>query len=165
MEKRFEQFRIASGLSKDDEDRQVSTLLYCLGEEAEDVLASTKIKDDEMKKYPSVLAKFEQFFQVRKNLIFERAKFNRRNQRENESTEEYLTVLHTMVKTCEYGGLQEELLHRLWNSRHRTVRSHADGSRSHARETKRKEWCANERPSQCKDGSCEVTSPRSLSRP
>ena len=81
--KRFEQFRIASGLAKDDEARQVSTLLYCLGEEAEDVLASTRITDDEMKKYSSVLTKFDKFFQVRKNVIFERAKFNRRNQREN----------------------------------------------------------------------------------
>ena len=30
--KRFEQFRVASGLCNEDESRQVSTLLYCLGE-------------------------------------------------------------------------------------------------------------------------------------
>ena len=35
--KRFEQFRVASGLSVENGSRQVSTLLYCLGEEAEDV--------------------------------------------------------------------------------------------------------------------------------
>ena len=35
---RFEQYRVASGLSKDSDARQVSTLLYCLGEVAEDVL-------------------------------------------------------------------------------------------------------------------------------
>ena len=36
---RFEQFKNASGLSSDKDDvRQVSTLLYCLGEGAEDVL-------------------------------------------------------------------------------------------------------------------------------
>ena len=39
---RFEQFRYASGLSDKDDARQISTLLYCLGEEAEDVLKSTK---------------------------------------------------------------------------------------------------------------------------
>ena len=38
--RRFEQFCIASGLSKEDEERQVSTLLYCLGEDADDVLTS-----------------------------------------------------------------------------------------------------------------------------
>ena len=41
--KRFEQYCVASRLSKDPEAKQVSTLLYCLGEEAEDVLSSTNI--------------------------------------------------------------------------------------------------------------------------
>ena len=29
--RRFEQFRVASGLSEESDERQVSTLLYCLG--------------------------------------------------------------------------------------------------------------------------------------
>jgi len=47
--KRFEQFRIASGLSAESEDRQVNTLLYCLGEEADDVLNLTNITDEARK--------------------------------------------------------------------------------------------------------------------
>ena len=39
----FEQFRVASRLNSKGDERQVRTLLYCLGEEAEDVLASTDI--------------------------------------------------------------------------------------------------------------------------
>ena len=39
--RRFEQFRVASGMSDDAPTKQISTLLYCLGEEAEAVLAST----------------------------------------------------------------------------------------------------------------------------
>ena len=38
---RFQQFRVASGLDEQSEAKQVSTLLYSLGEEAEDVLRST----------------------------------------------------------------------------------------------------------------------------
>ena len=38
--KRFEQYHVASGFSKDTDTRQVSTLLYCLGEEAKNVLSS-----------------------------------------------------------------------------------------------------------------------------
>ena len=34
----FEQYRVASGLDKEGNEHQVSTQLYCLGEEAEDVL-------------------------------------------------------------------------------------------------------------------------------
>ena len=51
-----------------------------MGDEAESILASTDIKADDREKYDTVVAKFDAFFQVRKNVIFERAKFNRRVQ-------------------------------------------------------------------------------------
>ena len=86
-------------------------LLYCLGEEAEDVLASTNIKADDKKNYETVLAKFDGFFQVRKNVIFERARFNRRNQLEGESIEQYISALYRLVDSCEYGALKDEMLH------------------------------------------------------
>ena len=43
----------------------LSTLMYCLGEEAEAVLSSTSIKEKERMVYETVLHKFELFFQVR----------------------------------------------------------------------------------------------------
>ena len=74
--RRFEQFRLASGLSAESKERQVSTLLYTLGEDAVDVLSSTNISDDNRKKYAEVMAKFDGFFQIRKNVIYECAQFN-----------------------------------------------------------------------------------------
>ena len=41
--RRFEQFRQASNLAQEENLRQVSTLLYCMGEEADAVLTSTNI--------------------------------------------------------------------------------------------------------------------------
>jgi hypothetical protein len=108
--KRFEQYRVAFGLSAEDKPRQVNTLLYCLGEEADDVLASTNITAEGKKKYATVLEKFDAFFQVRKNVIFERARFNHRNQLEGESIEQYITALYRLVDSCEYGALKEEML-------------------------------------------------------
>ena len=108
--KRFKQFRVASGLKEQDEERQVSTLLYCIGDEANEVLTSTNITDDDRKKYNAVIGKFDSFFQVRKSVIFERAKFNRRAQLEGESVEHYITVLYGLVKTCEFGMFRDELL-------------------------------------------------------
>ena len=49
--RRFEQFWVTSGLKEEGAEKQVSMLLYCLGEEAEAVLASTNIKEDECKVY------------------------------------------------------------------------------------------------------------------
>ena len=85
--RRFEQFCLASGSSKEEESRQVSSLLYCLGEEGEDVLLALKIVDKAKMKYNEVLNAFDTYFGVRKNVIFERAKFNSRNQRDGESVE------------------------------------------------------------------------------
>ena len=65
----FEQFHITSGLSEESEQHQVNTLLYCLGEEGEDLLRSTNTTEDERKQYSSVHGKLNGFFQVRKNMI------------------------------------------------------------------------------------------------
>ena len=62
--RRFEQFRIASGLSTESEECQVSTLLYYLGSESEDILASTSVIKEERKSYPSVLKHCNDFFKV-----------------------------------------------------------------------------------------------------
>ena len=107
--KRFEHYRAASGLDKESDERRVSTLLYCLGDSADDVLTSTNIVAEDRKKYASVLAKFDEFFGVRKNVIFERAKFNCRNQLLGESAGKYITALYHLVESCDYGELKEML--------------------------------------------------------
>jgi len=77
---RLQQFRVALGLVEEDAVKQISTFLYCLGEEAEAVLTLTNTTEDDCKDYDLVLAKFDEFFQVCKNVISERVRFNRRNQ-------------------------------------------------------------------------------------
>jgi len=74
--RRFECFQTASGLVKEEEARQVSTLLYCMGEPADDVLTSTKISTEKRQKYNSVMEKFDDYFKVRRSVILERARFN-----------------------------------------------------------------------------------------
>ncbi len=75
--KNFERYRTASRLDDESEGRQISTLLYCLGEDSEEILRSTTTGDEgdrEPDTYNAVIEKFESFFQVRKNVIFERAR-------------------------------------------------------------------------------------------
>ena len=69
--KSFEQFHVASGLNTEGDGGQVSTLLYCFGEEAENVLASTDISIKARGKYDDAIAEFNEFFKVCKNVIFE----------------------------------------------------------------------------------------------
>ena len=102
-------------LDKEDEARQVSALLYCMGETAADVLTSTNISAEDRKKYEPVMKKFDDFFSVRRNVILERARFNRRNQMAGESAEAYITTLYSLVETCEYKAetVEEMLRNRL----------------------------------------------------
>ena len=110
LKSRFEQFRSASGLDAESEPRQVSTLPYCMDQDADTVLTSTNITDENRKKYQPVMGKFGEFFKVRKNSIYERARFNYRDQREGESSEQYIAVLYELVKNCEYGDLCDQML-------------------------------------------------------
>ena len=71
--RQIEQFRIASSLLAKEDTRQISALLYCMGDEAEDMLVSTNISEGDRKTYSTVIATFDAFFKVRKNIIFERA--------------------------------------------------------------------------------------------
>ena len=107
---RFQQFRDASGLSTETASKQVSTFLYSLGEEAESVLASTGITPDDRKDYSKVLEKVDGFFKVRKNIIYERARFNRRNQQSGETAEQYIMALYDLAQHCDYGEMKDEMI-------------------------------------------------------
>ena len=100
--RRFEQYWTASGLSEEGEERMGCTLLYCLGEEVEDVLTSTNITAQGRKRYGDVLGKFDDFFNVRKNVIYECARFSQRSQRENETVEQFSTSLYSLAGDCEF---------------------------------------------------------------
>ena len=52
---------------------------------------------EDRKKYNAVLKKFDDYCKVRWNTIFERAKLNRRSQREGESTEQYIAELYELI--------------------------------------------------------------------
>ena len=107
---RFDQFWVASGLADAAQAQQVCTLLYCLGEEAESVLASTNITAEQRRNYDDVIARFQDFFKVRCNVIFERAHFNRHAQQEGETAEQYIMELYRLADTCNYGDLRDEMI-------------------------------------------------------
>ena len=48
-----------------------------------------------------MLEKFNEHFDVRMNVIFERARFNKRNQLDSETAEEYITALYSLIDSCE----------------------------------------------------------------
>ena len=108
--RRFELFRVASELNKKPENTQISTLIYSMGDEADDILSSFTMSDDDREKYDAVEAKFEGHFIIKRNIIFERAKFNLRLQKEGESADNFITDLYTLAEHCQFGTLHDELI-------------------------------------------------------
>ncbi len=107
---RFQRFRAASDLATKSEERQIAMLLYAMGERAEDIFTSFGLSDDDSKQYNVVLQNFDNHFIIKRNVIFERVKFNSRKQEADESSESFITALHKLAETCEFGNLRGELI-------------------------------------------------------
>ena len=103
---------VGFGASKDFEKRlvwikksfenQVNTLVYSMGEEADDIKVSFGLTAHDATQYEQVKNRFESHFIVKRNIIFERAKFNLRSQQEGESVETFITDLHYLAELCEF---------------------------------------------------------------
>ena len=59
--RRFDQFRQASGLSAEDDSQQISKELYCMRDKVEDTLTSTDISRADWSRYSEVIATFNAF--------------------------------------------------------------------------------------------------------
>ena len=74
--KRFTRYRNSSGLKKSTDEDQVSTLLYAMGDCADTIITTLNI-DEETITYNQLVDKIDGYFGLRRNVIVERARFNR----------------------------------------------------------------------------------------
>ncbi|KAL5503306.1 hypothetical protein EMCRGX_G010234 [Ephydatia muelleri] len=108
--RRFERFREASGLKEKEEEAQVSALIYMMGDKAEDILRSFGLKDEDKKKYKVVRDRYEAYFVKKRNVIYERAKFNLRKQEDGEPVDDFVTSLYSLAQYCNFGDLHDEMI-------------------------------------------------------
>ena len=54
--------------------------------------------------------KFDQHFIIKRNVIFERPKFNMRKQEPDEPVDAFITALYCLSEHCEFGTLRDELI-------------------------------------------------------
>ena len=89
--RRFDRFRRSSGLAEKSQPDQVNTLIYSMGNQAEDILLSFRLSEEEVKIYSTVVEKFHHYFVRRRNIIYERSKFNQRIQESGETVDSFIT--------------------------------------------------------------------------
>nr|CAH7769087.1 unnamed protein product [Callosobruchus chinensis] len=105
--KRFERFMSVSGQNMKPDEEKINILMYVLGEEAEEVMLQF---NPQPATFSQTLNAFENHFIPRRNIIFERYKFNTRIQQQGEPIECFITSLHSLAEHCQYGQLKEELI-------------------------------------------------------
>ena len=106
----WDNYALATELDKKAEKGQVATLLTIIGEEARDVYSTFTrwASDAEKTKMDPVLTKFAEYCEPRKNVPFERYRFNRRAQDHGETYNQYKTALRKLAEGCEFGTITEE---------------------------------------------------------
>ncbi|UYV68452.1 hypothetical protein LAZ67_5004365 [Cordylochernes scorpioides] len=90
--KRFERYLVVSGMKKKEEADKIDLFMYLMGDRADDIFRTFN------------------HFCVRKNIIYERAKFNSRMQEDREPVDEFITSLYKLADSCEFEGLHEQLI-------------------------------------------------------
>ena len=95
---------MATELDTKSEGVQVATLLTVIGEEARDVYSTFTdwANEGDENKIAPVLQKFAEYCQPRKNIPFERYRFNRRTQEAGESYDQYKTALRKLAEGCDF---------------------------------------------------------------
>lgn len=68
VSRRFQRFRVASGLQSKQANIQVNTLIYAMGDWANDILQQFDLTPDQLKEYDRVVSKFESHFMKKWNV-------------------------------------------------------------------------------------------------
>ena len=81
----MEQFREASDFDEKSEQKSVSSLIFAMGDEAEDILNSFSLSVDEQKSYATVRDEFEAYLVKKRHIVFDQASFLQKdNKRESQ---------------------------------------------------------------------------------
>ncbi|XP_029701916.1 uncharacterized protein K02A2.6-like [Takifugu rubripes] len=108
--RRFERFRVAAGLDQKGEAYQVNSLVYAMGDKADDILCTLGLSEEDKKKYKPVKEAFDKYFICKHNVIYERCRFNKRSQEPGESAESFISAVYKLAEHCNYGAMQEEMI-------------------------------------------------------
>ena len=65
----FEWFRNASGIAEKSEESQIDTLIYSMGDKADDILQSFNLSEEVLKSYKTVKERFDTHFVQTRDII------------------------------------------------------------------------------------------------
>ena len=99
-------------LSGKTEKTQCAFLLIWLGKKGRDIFSTFTISAEETDKIGAYISKFGEYFSPQSNTVFSRYLFHKRDQRDGETIDQYITELKLLARECEYSTteLKEEMI-------------------------------------------------------
>ena len=132
----FEHYGQVSNLIERSGEMQVSTIIYSMSVQAENVLVAFGLTEDELKDYNIVLAKFDHYlFKKMKCHIRESVVQSTNIQAKREPVDNFITSPYGLVEHCEYGAQRDEMIRDrlVVGIRDKTRRTFATGPRTYLR--------------------------------
>ena len=80
----------------------------CNGHSADDILQMLRL-DEGTVSYDEIKKSLNNYFAERRNVIVERAHFNKRSQKPGESVETFIQDLYRLADNCNYSALRDDL--------------------------------------------------------
>lgn len=114
--RRFMRYRSASGLVDRGQQRQIDTLIYVMGPEAEQIMTQVTVRpvvgDEDAAEtlFIRTLDGFTNYFQPRDNTLHFSIVFSGRAQAADESNEEFIRALYELVTKCGWPDAQQQLM-------------------------------------------------------
>ena len=104
-------YELATDLTGEAKEKRTAIFLSCIGSDAYDVFQSMVFDDDANRSdIDQVIRAFDDYCIGETNLTYERYLLNKRVQEQNESFDVFMTELRRLVKSCDYGTLEESIL-------------------------------------------------------
>lgn len=101
----------AAKIDREEKDRQAAILLACIGTDAYEIYTTMEFADDADKDDPDKLIDaFEKHCIGEVNEVYERYVFHRRQQEPGESFDTFVGDLRRLVKSCDYGVIEESMI-------------------------------------------------------
>ena len=118
----FRRFGSVSKLTEELGETQRESLLYIMDSESEKIFQNLEFRavtvgegDDAREvqemdtDFDTLIREFDEYFVVKRNIIYKRTKFHERQPKEEEAAEEFYRSLRSLITRCQFRNVEEQV--------------------------------------------------------
>lgn len=110
FKRRWQNYAVGSEIDKKSAAIQKAVCLNLIGPEAEDLIASLSLAEDDSKTVDQLSKSLDDYVVPKTNTVFSRYQFFTRIQKEGEDFESFLLALKKLAENCQFEGLKMSLI-------------------------------------------------------